>query len=201
MNSKSTLAVFLSKLAIFKDANPKLEQYATNSQVAAGILWSANLLGDIEGKVVADLGAGTGILGIGAIELGAEEVHFVELDKKAFAQLEAQVHYPNAILHLEDVGLFDKPVDTVIMNPPFGVQRRNADKLFLEAALRISNVIYTLGKSEGQKFMESFCKDHNAQITHAWEYMLPLPATQKFHTKKKHEVQVTCWRIVSTKRR
>ena len=41
--------------------------------------------GDIEGKVVCDLGSGTGVLAIGASLLGAASVKGVEIDEKAVA--------------------------------------------------------------------------------------------------------------------
>ena len=41
------------------------------------------MAGNIKGRKVADLGAGTGLLGIGAGLLGASEVLFVEKDENA----------------------------------------------------------------------------------------------------------------------
>ncbi|MEA3429668.1 MAG: METTL5 family protein [Nanoarchaeota archaeon] len=83
MVTKSRLAIILSKLKVFKDAKIKLEQYPTDSEIAAEVLWNAYLQGDIEGKTIADLGCGTGILGIGALILGAKYVYFVDIDEDA----------------------------------------------------------------------------------------------------------------------
>ena len=83
MVSKSSLAIELSKLKVFNQANVSLEQYPTDSEIAATILWQAKMNNDIEDKIIADLGAGTGILGIGALLLGADYVYFVEKDEKA----------------------------------------------------------------------------------------------------------------------
>src|SRR3989344_9379113 len=81
--TKSGLAIELSKLKVFESPKVRQEQYPTDSEIAASVLWNAYILGDLEGKVIADLGCGTGILGIGALLLGAKEVLFVDSDEKA----------------------------------------------------------------------------------------------------------------------
>ena len=69
--SKGRLGVILSRLRVFYKAKVRVEQYPTDSEIAAQMLWESHLRGDIEGKVIVDLGCGTGILGIGALILGA----------------------------------------------------------------------------------------------------------------------------------
>ena len=80
--SKSGLAITLSKLKLFEKPNVKLEQYPTESEFAAEMLWFAFMKNEIPGKVIVDLGCGTGILGIGALIIGAEKVIFVDIDEK-----------------------------------------------------------------------------------------------------------------------
>lgn len=46
--SKAQLAVYLSKLKVFDAPKIKEEQYATDSEVAAGMLWNAYMNRDIE---------------------------------------------------------------------------------------------------------------------------------------------------------
>ena len=62
IGSKSSLAVALSKLKGFEKPKVKKEQYMTDSEVAADILWNAFMDGYIDDKTIADLGSGTGIL-------------------------------------------------------------------------------------------------------------------------------------------
>ena len=78
-NSKGALEIALSAIEGFKNPKVSLEQYMTDSRIASGVLWDAALRGDI-GKVIVDLGCGTGILGIGCMLLGAEKVVFLESD-------------------------------------------------------------------------------------------------------------------------
>ena len=61
----------------------ELEQYPTPPDIAAHMLLAAAEEGDIEGKLIADLGCGGGVLGIGAALLGAEHVLAVDLDPAA----------------------------------------------------------------------------------------------------------------------
>src|SRR3989338_1673942 len=83
INSKSRLAIALSRLEGFSEPKVRQEQYLMDSEIGASVLWNACLLGDIRGKVIADLGCGTGMLGIGALMLGAKQVLFVDMDKNA----------------------------------------------------------------------------------------------------------------------
>ena len=84
--TKTRLAMILSKLPSFESPIDGLEQYPTDSQVGSEVLWNAAMLGDIEGKRVSDLGCGGGILGLGCLLLGAKEVDFLDIDKKALSQ-------------------------------------------------------------------------------------------------------------------
>ena len=76
ISSKSRLAVILSGLEGFSKPKVRQEQYLMDGEIGAFVLWNAYLLGDIKGKVIADLGCGTGVLGIGTLLLGAKHVFF-----------------------------------------------------------------------------------------------------------------------------
>ena len=83
VGSKSGLAMVLSCLEGFKSPKVRQEQYIMDSEICASILWNAYLLNDIEGKGIADLGCGTGLLGIGALLLGAKQALFADSDEKS----------------------------------------------------------------------------------------------------------------------
>lgn len=66
------LTAALQELAPFESPDVSLEQYSTGAELAADALFSINSsFGDIEGRLIADVGCGTGILGIGCALLGA----------------------------------------------------------------------------------------------------------------------------------
>lgn len=202
MLSKSSLAIFLSKLEVFENPKVSFEQYATDSEVAAEILHFAYMNGDIKGKVIADLGCGTGLLGIGALALGAKKIFFVDVDKDALRKTSENLEFAkenlnkkNAVLANKDVKDFNEKADVVLENPPFGIQKKHADKPFLEKAFKTANVIYSFHKAESKKFIEKLAKEHGFEITNYFEYDFLIKMTQKFHTRKSYRFKVGCWRM------
>ena len=62
------LAMSLSKLGVKEDLDASMEQYVTPGDLASRWLFDIQAFGDLSpGCRVADLGAGNGILGIGAV--------------------------------------------------------------------------------------------------------------------------------------
>lgn len=198
MVSKKGLAVALSELKGFMKADVSLEQYLTESDLAAELLWHAHMAGDLKEKRVIDLGAGTGILAIGAALLGAN-VTAVEKDPEAIKVLEEnQLLYEGTdeIKIVEgDIRTYHEEGDLVIMNPPFGTKERHADRIFLEQARLLAPVIYTIHKSTTRGFVEEFCKEHGMYI--AWEVKrnFPLKKTMAHHRKERERVAVTLYRL------
>lgn len=87
-------------------------------------LWLVYFFGEVEGKVIVDLGVGIGVLGIGVVLLGVENVYVVERDKEVFEivcenvclfGVEDKIEFVNV-----DVLEFLVNVDIVIMNFFFG---------------------------------------------------------------------------------
>src|SRR3989338_3856970 len=85
-----------------------------------------------------------------------------------------------------DVSEFNKKVDIVIMNPPFGVQKRKADKSFLETGMKISKKIYSIHKIESKNFIEKLCKENNFTVLNIIEKNLTINKTYRFHKYKKY---------------
>ena len=135
MKSKSELAIVLSRLEGFKQPDMMLEQYQTPSEIAADMLWNANLHGDTQGKWV-DLACGPGILGIGALLMGVDEVFFVDISAEVLKICENNVKklksegYELGKSHFRGINVseFNETVDVVIQNPPFGTQTKRPTK-------------------------------------------------------------------------
>lgn len=197
------LAMLLSRLQTFARPSVHLEQYATDSELAAKFLWNAFLQGDIAGKTIADFGCGTGILGLGALFLGAKKIYFVDIDSEALALAKEnlailQKHTQNFFLAeflLQPVESFTKKVDVIIQNPPFGVQQEHADRVFLERAMAVADVLYTIHKVDSKSFITSFAEDHGFHAITVQNVDFPLKKTQKFHKKKVYKVPVDIWRL------
>jgi len=212
---KTELKMLLSQLNGFEDPDVSKEQYMTTPEIAATLLHYVNLCGDIEGNKVIDLGAGTGILGIGAAVLGAKLVLCVEEDKKALkiAQknlkgVEEKLERELAVNLLQaDVNTLDmkNQFATAIMNPPFGLKRRDENLVFLKQAITCADTTYCLlhspSKNEGRtrKFIKEFLSKEQAKIVDVSDLNFPLKHSYPFHTQDKVEIKTKLYKIVSLK--
>jgi len=196
---KQQLEILLQKVKGHPKPSADLEQYSTPANIAADVLWFAYAQGDIAGKKVVDLGCGTGILGIGAKLLGAEEVISLDVDEAALgvAMKNASALGVDLSLLTVDVKDFPEPADTVLMNPPFGAQKSDlhADLPFLERALATAPVTYTFHKAETEPFVLRRVTELGGEATHRKAYGFPLPHSMPFHTEEMKEVPVVMLRI------
>ena len=196
--NKKELALRLPKLKRLERYNLELEQYQTESELAADLLWNINLQDPIKGKIIADLGCGNGIFGVGCLLLKAKSVYFVDKDNLDIARNNCH-GFKNAKFVNCDILEFNKKVDVVIMNPPFGVQKRKADKSFLETAMKISRKIYSIHKIESKNFIEKLCKENNFTVKYLMKFKFPLRKSYKFHKKERYYVDVGLWCIEKLK--
>ncbi|MEA3378143.1 MAG: METTL5 family protein [Nanoarchaeota archaeon] len=198
---KKELAVKLSKLEIFKKANVRLEQYPTDSEIAADCLWKAFMQGDIKNKRIADFGCGHGVLGIGALLLGAKKINFVDLDKEALMITKQNIKKVDKAkkfkFALTNSNVKDIKIKTqvVIQNPPFGVKNTHSDKIFLLKAMQTAKTIYSFHKLKTFNFINSFTKDNGFKCLLIATYRFPLKKSMWFHIKKVRYVDVGLWKI------
>jgi len=201
--NKKTLAILLSQISSFEKPIVKLEQYQTPSEIAAEILWFISFQNELENKLVADLGCGTGILGLGASVLGAKKVYMIDSDKGSIElakqnkkSLEEILSKKlNCIISEKDISKFNKKVDLIIQNPPFGVKAIHSDRKFLKKAFSLAPLIYSFHKIESKNFLKSFSRDNNFKSELIMKFNFPLPKTYSFHKKKIHIVKVGLWRF------
>lgn len=204
MLTKNSLSIFLSKLSVFTSAKVKLEQYPTPSDVASDFMWQAYMNGHIQDKDVADLGAGSGILGIAALLLGAKMVHFVECDldviqilKKNLSVLNDTYEYEGTYeIHHMPVAKFTTAVDCVIENPPFGTKIKHADKEFLEQAFVIAPVVYSVHKTSTRSFIDAISRDFGYKVQQSFPYRYRLKNTMSFHQKSQTYIEVSCYLLI-----
>jgi len=201
--SRGRLAVELSKLKVFENADINSEQYPTDSEIAADVLWDASYKNDIEGKTIADLGCGTGILGIGALLLGAKLVYFIDKDQSAldiakenFKGIGADASEESkAVFICKDIKDFSEKADIVLQNPPFGTKTRHADRDFLLKAFDAARIVYSFHKTSTKGFIEKISQDANFKITQVYDFEFPIKMSQLFHKKHIHRIKVSCWRM------
>ena len=199
---KRDLERALSEIEAHPLPNAYLEQYTTPSKVAAEILYlAAYVYDDIINKTVMDLGCGTGRLAIGAALLGAKEVFGVDVDTIAVrvAQKNAEIMGVKEKTHwiAADIDVIKGTFDTVLQNPPFGVQRRRADRRFITKSLELSSTIYSFhkGGESNREFIKRFIEGHGGRVTNIFPLKMEIPRMFKFHTKRKRSIQVDLYRI------
>lgn len=90
------LEEFLQGVDEFKKPKVLLEQYITPPHIASCILHTIQTkFEDLDGKIVADLGCGSGMLSIGALLLGAKHVIGFEIDPDAISVRNLKIPFNN----------------------------------------------------------------------------------------------------------
>uniref|UniRef100_A0A1B6C5H0 Methyltransferase-like protein 5 n=1 Tax=Clastoptera arizonana TaxID=38151 RepID=A0A1B6C5H0_9HEMI len=195
-----TLEQYLQQVEIFENPKVKLEQYATTPHLAACMLHVIqSSFGDIEGKIVADLGCGCGTLTFGAVMLGARfcsgfDIDYDALEKFNMNKNEFEIENCDAVLC--DVTTFFSErgcgfFDTVIMNPPFGTRNKGVDLEFVLVGLQLAtNAVYSLHKTSTRKHILHKAEVWGVKAKVIAELKFDLPATYKFHSKQSVDIKV-----------
>jgi putative methylase len=218
---KLDLDLFLSQIKPHPYPQAGLEQYTVSEAVAATLLYiAAYTNGDVIGRKVIDLGCGTGRLALAASFLGAKCVVGVDIDKTAIRtaieNLERVEVKSNVQWVVGDITAITGSFDTVLMNPPFGVQKRAADRKFLEKALEVGKAVYSLHnhpctdkqlikrlkansgsllRVEPSPFIEKFVESHRGKVKAVYALLMTIPRMFDFHTKMRHDFVVDLYFI------
>jgi putative methylase len=195
------LEMTLQRVRGFSRPRAALEQYQTPAPLAARLLYHALMKGDIERKQVCDLGCGTGVLAIGAALLGAETIVGIDIDERALAiarenagLLDTNITFLTA--DVRDGGCRERigACDTVVMNPPFGAQKAHADRPFIDCALAVAGVTYSIFNAGSIPFVEAYTAQ-KAEITEKIGGAFPIKRTFAFHKRDVQEIEVEILRL------
>jgi putative methylase len=194
--------MLLSSLSGHPSGSVELEQYTTDGDLAARWLADIATYGDLtEGCTVADLGAGNGVLGLGALAMGAGWAMLVEADQAAcdvaksnaesmgFAESVEVIH---ATLGSDPVDLGS--ADVVISNPPWGRQTLGADRPFLEAILSTGAPAHLLHSAEATHIRPLF-EDAGWSTERYGEADFALPAAYSHHSRQRGRTRAAFWRL------
>lgn len=202
--TRRRLAQELAVVAGFEDPRAPLEQYHTPPDLAAHIVHTADLQGDIEDRTVLDLGCGTGMLALGAALRGPKRAVGLDIDP---APLSTAVENERRVGAMTDVSwvrgdatavpLSPPPTTTVLMNPPFGAQSGNegADRAFLETAAEIATVSYSVHNTGSEAFVEAFSADNGGTVTHSFAAEFELPRQFDHHAEVSRSIDTEVFRI------
>ncbi|KAJ8872229.1 hypothetical protein PR048_025831 [Dryococelus australis] len=200
------LEQYLQEVEVFDNPKIKLEQYATMPHIASRMLHTMQACyGDIEGKLVADLGCGCGTLSAGAAMLGAGACVGFDVDNDALRIFQRNIDKLELcnvdliqcdVRHLVETS-FNKRFDTVVMNPPFGTKNnKGLDMQFLKMALHLaSTAVYSLHKTSTREHVMLKAADWGVKAQVVAELRFDLPASYKFHKKQSVDVCVDFVRL------
>ena len=158
----------LESLETFSSPKDYLEQYQTPPSVTGEMIHYITNNYDLNNYSIADLGCGTGILGISAALCGCKNVFLFDIDEEALdiaknniekLELEDNIQIIQMdVNQLRNCNKLNKYFDLVITNPPFGIRSENgADVEFLKTASYIcNNTIFSLHKFSTVNFLKKF---------------------------------------------
>ena len=209
MIKRKHLEMILDSLKRHPNPKVELEQYTIDGKLASDILFFA--VNDFYGNVVIDLGCGTGRLAIGSKLLGAKRVIGTDIDRESIETAKENAKISNAKVDFYCMDIRDVDEEflnrvlgedkdlkrVVIQNPPFGAQKKHADRIFLDKALEIGDVIYTIHNYPTKDFVMKYVEDKGGKITHIYEASFRIPAIYEFHKKKVVDIPVVVFRIES----
>lgn len=201
------LEEYLQGVDPFEKPKILLEQYITPSHIASCILHTVQTkYEDLEGKIVADLGAGSGMLSIGALLMGAQHVVSFEIDSDAIndfqtnleeMDIDSQIDIVQCDVSSWDASGFYKQFDTVLMNPPFGTKNNaGLDVKFLEAGVKLARTaVYSLHKSSTRDYIRKKGVELGTEPGIVAQLKYNIDASYKFHKKQSVDVEVDFWRF------
>ncbi len=182
---KVTLSAALGMLRRTEKADIRKEQYSTDVSTATDFLLLVDSKSGFDGRNVADLGGGNGILGIGAALLGARNVDVYENDKKM-----AEIARSNlASLSVDKCTVLEKDFfdseavyDIVISNPPFGFQSTFNIEAFIVKAGRMAKNVFFIYKDN--KNIRGIASTHGMHVESFGKIRMERTAT--FHKEEVH---------------
>ena len=194
----------LESLETFSSPKDYLEQYQTPPSVAGEMIHYITNNYDLNNYSIADLGCGTGILGISAALCGCKNVFLFDIDEEALdiaknnieqLELEDNIQIIQMdVNQLRQCNKLNKYFDLVITNPPFGIRSENgADIEFLKTASYIcNNTIFSLHKFSTINFLKKFYNKKGINDIKSFKIEYNLPKTYKIKKKKEKNIDVVC---------
>ncbi|MEE9377012.1 MAG: METTL5 family protein [Candidatus Lokiarchaeia archaeon] len=209
--SKKELISIIQNTESFSNPKVQLEQYCIDAECAVDVIYYAGFeFNDINKALIVDLGAGTGRLSIASAFFNASHVLSVDIDINALQILKKNVlsldlgHIISPIcadiefFHISKRMFSQNVKVTTIMNPPFGVQTKFADRIFIEKAFYFSNIVYSihLANKKVYNFISTYINKLGWKIDNVLPFRIRLERAFPFHTKKTKKIDVHIYRFI-----
>ncbi len=204
VRSKRELELQIQKVPGYLRPKVELEQYVTDANIVAEIVWLSYMRGELETARVLDLGCGTGRFAIAATLMGARQVVCLDIDRDCVTQVRDYARELD-IYSLVDIVVADaerppfrdKSFNVVFQNPPFGIQERRrhmkregADVRFLKTASRLGKIVYTIHKASTSDYILRKARESGCTGTVIGTRIINIPPMYRHHFKRVHKVEV-----------
>ena len=181
----------------------ELEQYSTDGNLAARWLVDIATFGDLNhGDTIADLGSGNGVLGVGALAMGAGRAILIEADQEAcntaLTNIEQSGFSGSAVVIQASLGIDSidiESADVIISNPPWGRQSSKADRPFLDAILSARVPSHLMHSAEASHIEPAF-KGQGWSVERYGEADFALPAAYSHHSRERGKTRAAFWRLI-----
>lgn len=202
VSSKRELEIIIQSIGGYSKPKLRLEQYVTDANLVAEVVWLAYLKGDVAGKRILDPACGTGRFSAAAALLGAAQVICTDVDEDAARDA---YKYLNSLglLDVVDVAVMDftlpavaRTMDTSFQNPPFGIWGpRGIDVELLLNSMRLSKVTYSIHKEGTEEYIINIVKENGGSIEVMRGLRVSIPYVYRHHRKPRKMVEVYVIRI------
>jgi putative methylase len=153
-------------------------------------------MGDLDGWV-GDFGCGTGRLAIGAALTGCDRVLCIDIscrdlfDARKYSEILGVRRYID-FLCWDLRKRLNRDLDTVVMNPPFGIYRRGIDLEFLKTAMATSKTIYSLFyfNIRSLRLIERIALEYGFKMSILGKYQMEVPAIYPTHRRRIYRIPV-----------
>jgi len=137
------------------------------------------------------------VLAIAAKLLGAGRVMGLDSDPTAVeaARRNAERARVDVEWRLEDVRSVREHFETIFMNPPFGSQRRHADRPFFDTTLAWGHVVYAFLNARAEGYVRRRIESGSGKITDRLPYAFPIPHSFEFHREEVRRIDVVLYRF------
>jgi len=192
----------LSSLEPHPQHDESLEQYATEGDLAAQWLLAMHEYGDLHEHHVVDVGAGNGILGLGAMLLGATSAVLIDADEAVCAVAETNataLGVGASVLHRHVTAAQDLSAEagcTVVANPPWGVRTTGADRPVLNAIFGCTASVVHLMHHADAGHVEALAQGAGWASEEVLRATFRLPPVHAHQRSGRRSTEVVCRRFV-----
>ncbi len=211
IKSKKELELLIQDVPNYRKPKVDLEQYVTDANIVAELVWISYMKGELQNARVLDLGCGTGRFSIAVATLSALQTLCLDVDIDAILQVKDYTQRNWKLQLVIDLlvadarlpPLRDKSFDIVFQNPPFGIQEKRKkrkregegiDVKFLKTAARLGRIIYTIHKASTRDYILKKLFDIKCSGRVIGTRIINIPPMYRHHFKRLHKVEVVLLR-------